>query len=219
MEKELIKYIIVMTNNFDQYKKYIENGFSNSPLQENDTYYVIELIRRGKDNPNSSAVNYHFKNYYIRKVEDIDKYKDEIIQLCDMFNLRAYASVNFKSFKQVTLDTMVELSKRIANNNFNKPYNIFESCSSSYFHHSNKRWIIDIDGDYKIEKIKEILNTVKPYNTEKIIDVFQTKSGYHIITKPFDKQEFDMVFNGVFGLESETPDIKTNHLTLIYENI
>ena len=207
-----------MTNNFEQYKTFIENGFSNSPLQENDTYYVIELIRRGKDNPNSSAANYHFKNYYIRKVEDIDKYKDEIIQLCDMLNLRAYASVNFKSFKQVTLDTMVELSKRIANNDFKKNYNIFESCSSSYLNQTNKKWIVDLDGDYDIDKVNEIINHVKPYDTNKIIDIFKTKSGHHIITTPFDKKEFDLVFTGVYDTEI-SPEIKTNNLTLIYENI
>lgn len=135
-----------------------------------------------------------------------------------MFNLRAYASVNFKSFKQVTLDTMVELSKRIANNDFKKNYNIFESCSSSYLNQTNKKWIVDLDGDYDINKIKEIINHVKPYDTNKIIDIFKTKSGHHIITTPFDKKEFDLVFTGVYDTEI-SPDIKTNHLTLIYENI
>ena len=71
-----------MTNNFDLYKEYITTEFANSLLPENDTYFVIELMRRGKDNPNMPAANYHFKNYYIRKPEDLDKYKQEIIDLC-----------------------------------------------------------------------------------------------------------------------------------------
>ena len=109
-----------MTNNFDLYKEYITTEFANSLLPENDTYFVIELMRRGKDNPNLPAANYHFKNYYIRKPEDLDKYKQEIIDLCSIFRMRAYASVNYKSFKQVTLDTLVELSRRVANNDFKK---------------------------------------------------------------------------------------------------
>ena len=81
------------------YKEYITTEFANSLLPENDTYFVIELMRRGKDNPDMPAANYHFKNYYIRKPEDLDKYKQEIIDLCNIFRMRAYASVNYKSFK------------------------------------------------------------------------------------------------------------------------
>ena len=66
-----------MTNNFNSYKDYITNEFKNSSLDENDTYFVVELIRRGKDNPDNPAANYHFKNYYLRKPEDLDKYKEE----------------------------------------------------------------------------------------------------------------------------------------------
>jgi hypothetical protein len=66
-----------MTNNFDLYKEYITLGFDTSPLPKGDTYFVIELMRRGKDNPDMPAANYHFKNYYIRKPEDLDKYRNE----------------------------------------------------------------------------------------------------------------------------------------------
>ena len=99
-----------MTNNFDLYKAFISEKFANTTLPEDDSYFVIELMRRGKDNPDMPAANYHFKNYYIRKPEDLNKYKQEIIDLCSIFRMRAYASVNYKSFKQVTLNTLVELS-------------------------------------------------------------------------------------------------------------
>lgn len=95
-----------MTDNFKLYKEYIEESFKSSTLLENDMYFVVELMRRGKDNPDMPAANYHFKNYYIRKVEDLDKYENEIKLLCNVMRLRAYASVNYKSFKQVSLNTM-----------------------------------------------------------------------------------------------------------------
>ena len=63
-----------MTNNFETYKQFITEKFNNTELQEGDAYFVIELMRRGKDNPDMPAANYHFKNYYIRKPEDLDKY-------------------------------------------------------------------------------------------------------------------------------------------------
>lgn len=37
-----------MTDNFEQYKEYITNEFKQSVLEEGDTYFVIELIRRGQ---------------------------------------------------------------------------------------------------------------------------------------------------------------------------
>lgn len=128
-----------MTNNFDLYKEFISEKFANTTLPEDDSYFVIELMRRGKDNPNMPAANYHFKNYYIRKPEDLDKYHNEIVQLYDMFRMRAYASVNIKSFKQVSLDTMSELARRIANNDYKKNYAVFESCSGQYCHSEDKQ--------------------------------------------------------------------------------
>ena len=210
-----------MTNNFELYKEYITKDFENNTLPAGDMYFAIELIRRGKDNPNLPAANYHFKNYYIRKPEDLDKYKQEIIDLCCLFKLRAYASINYKSFKQVSLNTMAELARRISTNDFNKSYNVFESCSGAYCNSSNKRWIIDLDdcnisGD-TVNTCLEILSSIEPIGDDKIIAKFPTKSGVHIITKPFDRIKFnDPKYQYLIG---QIPDIKKNHLTLLYENI
>ena len=210
-----------MTNNFDLYKNFITEKFANTTLLTIDSYFVVELIRRGKDNPDMPAANYHFKNYYIRKPEDLDKYENEIKTLCEVLRLRAYASVNIKSFKRVSLDTMAELARRIANNDYRKNYAVFESCSGSYCYSEDKTWIIDLDDcsvdDKKVKKVYEILDHIKPYNTEKAIAQFPTKSGVHLITRPFDMKEFSLVYGGCFN--DETADIKKNHLTLLYENL
>lgn len=208
-----------MTNNFQLYKDFITEKFANTTLLTIDSYFVIELIRRGKDNPETSAANYHFKNYYIRKPEDLDKYENEIKTLCEVLRLRAYASVNIKSFKQVSLDTMAELARRIANNDYMKNYTVFESCSGSYCYPEDKMWIIDLDDvdDKKVKKVYEILEHVKPYNINKVVTQFPTKSGVHLITRPFDVRGFDLLYGGCFN--DETVDIKKNHLTLLYENL
>lgn len=210
-----------MTNNFQLYKDFITEKFANTTLSTEDSYFVVELMRRGKDNPDMPAANYHFKNYYIRKPEDLDKYENEIKTLCEVLRLRAYASVNIKSFKQVSLDTMAELARRIANNDYRKNYAVFESCSGSYCYSEDKTWVIDLDDckmdDKKVKKVYEILDRTKPYNTEKVIAQFPTKSGVHLITRPFDVKEFGLVYGGCFN--DETADIKKNHLTLLYENL
>lgn len=208
-----------MTDNFNAYKQFITEKWSYSDLPEGDSYFVVELIKRGKDNPDTPAANYHFKNYYIRKPEDLDKYEQEIKSLCEMLHLRAYASVNIKSFKQVSLDTMAELARRIANNDYKKNYAVFESCSGQYCHSSDKHWVVDLD-DCKLhdeypETVKELINLCKP-NGNKIVAEFPTKSGVHIITTPFDRQQFVELCE---EYDVKDTDIKKNHLTLLYENL
>ena len=210
-----------MTNNFETYKQFITEKFNNTELQEGDAYFVIELVRRGKDNPDMPAANYHFKNYYIRKPEDLDKYGDEIRTLCEVMRLRAYASVNIKSFKQVSLDTMAELARRIANNDYKKNYSVFESCSGRYCHSGDKQWVVDcdnctLDSEY-VGVVESYINDCEPVGVNKIITKIPTRSGIHLITTPFNRKQFaDKCRYLTFG---DAPDIKKNHLTLLYENL
>lgn len=208
-----------MTDNFDIYKQFITEKWSYTDLPEGDSYFAVELIRRGKDNPDMPAANYHFKNYYIRKPEDLDKYKQEIKSLCEILHLRAYASVNIKSFKQVSLDTMAELARRIANNDYRKNYAVFESCSGQYCHSGDKQWVVDCDDcvlhDEYPETVKELINSCKP-DGNKIVTEFPTKSGIHLITTPFDRQQFIELCE---AYDIKNVDIKKNHLTLLYENL
>lgn len=208
-----------MTDNFDIYKQFITEKWSYTDLPEGDSYFAVELIRRGKDNPDMPAANYHFKNYYIRKPEDLDKYKQEIKSLCEILHLRAYASVNIKSFKQVSLDTMAELARRIAKNDYRKNYAVFESCSGQYCHSGDKQWVVDCDDcvlhDEYPETVKELINSCKP-DGNKIVTEFPTKSGIHLITTPFDRQQFIELCE---AYDIKNVDIKKNHLTLLYENL
>jgi hypothetical protein len=143
--------------------------------------------------------------------------------------MRAYASVNYKSFKQVTLNTMVELSRRVANNDFKKNYNVYESCSGSYCNPKNRRYVIDLDdcelNDDIVKYCIDVLNNVKPYNTEKVIVQLPTRSGVHLVTRAFDIETFKDIYNykQEFAILDkpfyQCPDIKKNHLTLLYENL
>lgn len=88
-----------MTDNFQMYREFINlrGGLPETNEKGNlDKYYVIELIRRGKDNPDMAAANYHFRNYYIYSWLDLDKYEKEIKDVCTLLKMRAYCSVNYK---------------------------------------------------------------------------------------------------------------------------
>ena len=210
-----------MTDNFKNYKDYINimGGLPETNEKGNlDKYYVIELMRRGKDNPDMPAANYHFKNYYIYSWRDLNKYENEIKNICDLLRLRAYASVNYKLMSQVALDTLAESARRIAAHDYKKFYNIFESCSGKFVDHKNNIWIVDIDKEDldMVDIIKDFINKCKPLKIEKIIFEMPTKSGLHLITKAFDLQDFN---NKCIEKFNKKIDIKENHLTLLYENL
>lgn len=209
-----------MVDNFELFKKYYINEISIAPLPTDDMYFVIELIRRGKDHPGLPTANYHFKNYYIRSIDDFNKYENEIKKVCDLLKLRAYISVTIKSFKQVALNTSAELVRRIANGDFKKSYIVYDSCSAKYRNKFMKRYVVDIDDVSKIDLIKNVIDDIKPFNEQKIILEVPTKSGMHLITKPFDILHFNQKLIESKEFDKHTlPEIKKNHISLLYENI
>lgn len=215
-----------MTDNFENYKRFIiaTGGLPDTNEKGNlDKYYVIELMRRGKDNPDMPAANYHFKNYYIYSWKDLDRYKEEIKNICQLLRLRAYCSVNYKMMSQVSLDTVAESARRIAAHDYKKFYNIFESCSGKYVDKSNSYWIIDFDellSDEDIYELHYFLNTMNSGYNDNLAFVMPTKAGVHLICHPFNLQQFNNEFPKTFGSRfAEIPNVKKNHLTLLYENL
>lgn len=185
-----------MIDNFEQIKQFISICDTEYPLdlyfdKDPDSFYQVQLIKRKKDNPDMKGDCLVFKRYYINKKEDLDKYKDEIILMCNTFNLRAYFMVDRKSYRQATLDSMVEIAQRVQNNDFKKIYAVVDSCIGKYANESHKKWVIDIDAEDcpDLEKFLErcvyyVNYCCNPGHT--VITTIKTKSGFHIITNPFD---------------------------------
>ena len=213
-----------MTNNFERYKEYIKlrGGLPDDNKKGNlDKYYVVELIRRGKDNPDMPAANYHFRNYYIYSWHDLERYEAEIKNVCTLLRLRAYCSVNYKLMSQVALDTLAESARRIAAHDYKKFYSIFESCSGKYSLRGDDCWVVDIDGevsdDYQYE-LREFIDSLQSGHEKNVIFVMPTRSGLHLICHAFNIKQFKYAFPLAFPMKA-VPDIKKNHLTLLYENL
>lgn len=215
-----------MTNNFEKVKQYIKTTFQYSggevfgqSLNDNDDiFFSIEIIRRGKDHPNMPAANYLFKNYHINKLEDLDKFQEEIISMCDILKMRAYFSINRKSYRKCLLKQNELIAKRIYDGDFKKPHNTWQSAISQYAHSQDKRWIVDVDTvDIDLNHLKQIINTTQA-GDNRIISELKTKNGYHIITLPFDVKKFNSEIEKQFGVDNNI-EIKKNALTLLYENI
>lgn len=218
-----------MTDNFERYREFINlcGGLPDTNEKGTlDKYYVIELMRRGKDNPDMPAANYHFRNYYIYAWHDLEKYKEEIKSICTLLKMRAYCSVNYKLMSQVALDTLAESARRIAAHDYKKFYNIFESASGKFVERGNSLWVIDIDGevtDAELNALRAHINTMESGHKDNIVYTMPTKSGVHLICHPFNLIQFYQNFNDenpyIAQWSGGIPDIKKNHLTLLFENL
>lgn len=217
-----------MTDNFKLIKEFIQSRWGGQFDSFTDAFYTVEIIGRVKDNARIIAGNHKFKTYYIRTIEDLDKYENEIKLLCGTLNMRAYVSINHKSMRHVTLNTVAEYANRIAQDNFDKSYSIFDSCAAKYVERADQLWIIDVDKDdadhYSMNASMtvddltgnyiKIVESCEP--KKKVVTVIPTKSGKHIITHPFNVIEFMGMAPHNKPIESI---VKKNSPTILYENI
>lgn len=186
---------------------------------KSDLFFDVQLIRRGKDHPDLPAANYTFKSYYFDSLESFEKSYDEIKKCCDMFGLRAYVSVNAKSKQEASKKTLERYAHNIVMGEYRKPWRDFSSVCGG-LEGVEKRWIVDADDcegfiDY-IEKIKEAIRQCESSYDDPIVIIMPTKSGCHIITHPFNMKRFKDICN---DLSIIPPEIKKNHITLLYENL
>lgn len=212
-----------MTNNFQAISDFLTEQFSSlygdDSSVKDDIFYNVALIGRKKDN---TLVDGKVKSYTINDISDLDKYKQEIITICDALKVRAYISVNYKSHKQVTLDAMVEYANDIAQDCLNNSRGIYDSVVAKFVDHKKQLWIIDVDKDdsfgKSVDELTDLyiktIESCKPY--KKIVAVIPTKSGKHIITHPFDSSDFYLKIGDLVKLGSNL--IKKNDMTLLYEN-
>ena len=68
--------------------------------------------------------------------------------------------------------------------------NVFDSVCGSYFVEKPKRWIVDTD-DCTPQEIQSIKNLIFELGGT-ILETIPTVNGMHIITNPFNVQEFSI---------------------------
>ena len=173
--------------------------------------YMLYIFKRKKDQPEGEKDNHQsvrtIKTYCIENLDYLDNRYDEIKQLCEMFNARAYIHVQKQNHKDVSLEMLIELANRIKSG-AHKQQNLFDSVVGQ-LKTQEKRWIIDVDDkDTKeLVGITEVIHNARPEG-DKLEACLPTKNGYHLITKRFDVQLFRTVFPNI--------DIQKKNPTLLY---
>lgn len=186
-----------------------------TPLLEfnsKDEFYFLSLIQRKKDIPTIQGRNNSsrcIKNYYITSQEYLRSKYDEIKSLCNITKARACINLNKKSFRNVGLETLGLISTYIQSGDYNNIKRAWDSSCGNAKTIGDKRWIVDIDKksiNY-CSDINSIITKIEPIG-DKLISVIETKNGYHLITKPFNRK--------IFGDKNLGIDIQTHNPTILY---
>ena len=210
----------MIINNLELIKPFLK-------FESNDIYYHLSILKRKKDclehekarNNNARCL----KTYYISSIEYLEEKFPEIQKLCKHHQARAYINLNSKSYIKTAFEMNIKVAERMKNKQFEYIYRSYESAAGmSDVNVGNIRWIVDID-EKEISPLmmSYIEHHCAPfsnwtYNVDNDIDVFNskilakipTKSGWHLITKPFNLQQFKQQYPDV--------DVQKNNPTLCY---
>ena len=206
-----------MIDNFELIKPLLK-------FPNDDIYYHLQIIRRGKDHPDLPAVNRMIKAYFIIDINDLDFYEQEIKGLCKFFGARAYINLTPKSIKKTTMLQLKYLTERAYIGDFKKIWKSWHTCAGE-IKGEEPRWVVDVDAKtydeiFYISKIsKEIsdfidykcdpkIDPIDGFFNTKIIAEIPTKSGNHLITTPFNLQQFKEKYPNI--------DVHKNNPTLLY---
>ena len=176
---------------------------------DDDIYYHLQIIRRGKDHPELPAANRMIKSYFICSLGGFDYIEDEVKKLCEFFGARAYINLTPKSIKKTTMLQLKYLAERAYIGDYKKIWRSWNTCAGE-IKGEEPKWIVDCD-NMSLNEIEKVYSHIKNCDGNTIEDfsvIIPTKSGYHLITEPFNLQQFKEKYPNI--------DVHKNNPTLLY---
>ena len=196
--------------------EYLAKLLFKEPLQE-DEFYFLQILVRGKDGNAVSGNNKNrlVKYYAITSANQLLDFKKEIVALCKADNARAYIHPTKRSFKQVANVALELTTHTYVSQNWIGLRSAWSTAAGKSFITSDKKYIVDLDDvtvkDEKVSKVADKLFQIRGKggeNSNKVFGLVNTKSGVHLITYPFDVEEFKKAFPEI--------DVHKNNPTLLY---
>lgn len=178
-----------MTDVFDDIKDLLV--FNNE-----DDFYLLQILQRKKENPQLGSNSRVVKNYYINNLEYLEKRYDEIKDLCIHFNARAMLRLNKRSRRKVAFKALQNIANSMASEEYGFIDKAYSKACGNGHNDKLKKWILDIDKPYSedwLMWVKEDILSIEPHGN-KILKELPTKNGIHLITIPFNLQAFSNRF-------------------------
>lgn len=180
-------------------------------FESKDDFYHLQVIKRKKEDPLMKSNSRSISHYYVNSPDYLDLHWEEIVQICDATGARAMINLNVRSFKTACInmrEVMLEYEKA---DNYKFMYRAFSKAVAKSPDTKSKLWILDVDQPfdpmYDIN-LRKFINTLRPQLPNREFTIVPSMSGYHLITKPFDKKTFKDTLPEI--------EIKKNSLTNLY---
>lgn len=171
----------MIIDNFEKIKSILR-------FKEN-TYYVVQIIKRRKDKGNESISRSEIKlsEYYIKSLRDLENYSELIKLICDNTNSRAYISLIPRSSKKLAISIIEWLTKKISISDYTtvtravSRNSLLNSVVDNRRLFSKSMWIIDLDDGELLETLKSLI-----MKFTKINFILTTPNGYHLVIDSFN---------------------------------
>lgn len=184
---------------------------------DENAFYFLQILKRRKDNPDLGKDMIHIADYYIYSLEQFDGLSQRIIDQCEVENARAYFRLNRRDAKKVAMQVLKRTVDLIMSENYRAVKNAFASCAGEFHSDPDKKWIVDIDNisveafshSEKYDDVREIIYDLqKETGKEPMMTYIPTKSGVHIITRPFNLNKFKSKYPEI--------DVHKDNLIILY---
>lgn len=186
----------MIVNNFDTLINFYKNNYPFNKFMDNDAcdtmYLTISVIKRNKDLPTDmknklSDEDLKYKTYIIKSIQDIEKYRDDIIMLCDGIHARAYITYNVRYNRDIwpamlnTISTRITMQYDCPNSAYKHIPNIIDNVMRNTPVELGQYCMLDIDGaEYTNNDIKAITDIICKYKGN-VYCTYKSISGYHVI--------------------------------------
>ena len=201
----------------------IDNFAKIQPLLEfgKDTYYFVQIIKRRKDQGNEGlgVSELCVWQRFIDKPDTLEHLKQEIQELCTIYNARAYIELNPRSLERWSIELTRKLLDRISLHDFtsvqrlpNKVALSEETIKTRGLLIDRRRWMLDVDEKTTIpvaEKWADNLGIRKVAN-------IPTLSGAHLIIESFNYKQAGLKLGGMVETEGAKFILSPTANTLLY---
>lgn len=178
---------------------------------DKDTFWVIRIISRKKDNPDLTKNSKCYKSYTVQSRSELLDLYGKIIECAVKNRARAYFNPNARSWRKVALATLKRTAEYIASEEYSSVMVAADRCLDEGAAKDHKKiWVIDID-DSKQETVTQ---RRLEYLEIPVIAKIPTVNGVHLLVNPFNPEDLQKVWYE----EVEFPEIKKNNPTLLYYN-
>lgn len=179
-------------DNFDLIARHLD-------LDDDDKYYFVQIIRRKKDNPNANFRYAEYPKYWtVRNGDDLLAIKDDVKNMCSIYNARAYIRLNPRSNRLATERASEIIRDAIRNRrtvSFDEAYSIASGHSFRSRSHTKNFPVTMIDIDTTDKSVhQKVLDILDNFGVKVLFTYETLNGGLHIVMPNRDACKLDFTW-------------------------